>query len=815
MIGEQSPFIMNSPVSKFSMMPFLLSLLLLQGYGCIHHKKEIRVVSPNKANVFSLIERDGRLYYNIHHLGKSIILPSRLGLEFGHSASLSNDLYITSEHHTIVDETWEQPWGEVRKIKNNYRECTVSIETKGNLKHKMRFVVRVYDDGIAFRYQVDSIGDLNKAVISDEITEFNIAENATSWWIKAYQNARYELLYQSTPISEIDTVHTPLTLRLKNGVHISIHEADLKNYSSMQIAGKKTNSLHCDLAPWSDGSKVKTDIPFQTPWRTIKITDTAGELVTSYLNLNCNEPNKLGDVSWVKPSKYVGIWWGMHLGLWTWEAGPRHGATTERSKKYIDFAARNGFDEVLIEGNSAGLTGLFAGDTVTTNFIESTTDFNLNHVQNYALKKGVSIQTYHETSGGTFNYLAQIDPAFQKMKELGVSKVKIGHVGDLLDKKEYHYGQYGVAYFRKVLEKAAEYNIAVNFHEPIKDTGERRTYPNMLTREGARGMEYNAWTIGGNPPQHETILPFTRLLESPMDYTPGIFDLLYENLEPIDAIRFPVTITLYDEGNGYTNPRYKSAESFWQDKPMSQQTILHGNDTTLVWTITENMRPGEWEWGVSIHDIESDNNHLWVPDLLKISNPSVQLSPNGEISGQTKLSIHNTGLNYNKRFSASEGDLNDLGGVIGKNLRVNTTLAKQLALYVVIYSPIQMLSDFVDNYENEPALQFIKDVPTNWDTTIVLNAEIGEYISLVRKDRNSNDWYLGAITNKKNRTFEIDLSFLNANLEYIAEVYADGENADWETTPKDLSLTRVKPGNTYAFSMAKGGGHAVRFRCIE
>ena len=316
-------------------------------------------------------------------------------------------------------------------------------------------------------------------------------------------------LYQESLISEIDTVHTPLTMRFDDGTHISIHEASLIDYSSMQIIGTGSKALHCDLAPWSNGDKVRTTVPFRTPWRTIKITNNAKDLISSNITLNSNPPNKIGDVSWVKPSKYIGIWWGMIIGKWTWEESFRHGATIERSKKYIDFASENGFDEVLVEGTSAGFTGLFPGDTVTTSYTKTTPDFDLFEVQNYAKQKGVSLQAYHETSASTLNYMAQIEDAFSLMKKVGMQKAKIGHVGAMMDKVEYHYGQHAVNYYRKVLEIASKYNVAVNFHEPIKDTGERRTYPNILTREGARGMEYNAWGNGGNPVDHTTILPFT------------------------------------------------------------------------------------------------------------------------------------------------------------------------------------------------------------------------------------------------------------------------------------------------------------------
>ena len=447
--------------------------------------------------------------------------------------------------------------------------------------------------------------------------------------------SRYEQLYESTKISAIDTVHTPLTMRFEDGIHVSIHEAALTDYSSMQIAGGgKSTHLNCDLAPWSNGDKVRTTIPFMTPWRTIKIANTAADLMASHLTLNCNPANKLGEVSWIKPSKYIGIWWGMIVGKWTWGEGPRHGATVERAKKYIDFAAKNGFDEVLIEGISAGFTGLFPGDTVTTSFTETTSDFDLELVQHYAKSRGVSLQSYQESSASTRNYLIQVDTAFAQLKSLGIQKAKIGHVGAMLDKSEYHYGQHGVNYYRDVLKKAAEYQVAVNFHEPIKDTGERRTYPNMLTREGARGMEYNAWGNGGNPVDHATILSFTRLLESPMDFTPGIFDLMYENFDFDKGVEFPVKITLLDQGNAYSNIRYKGSESYWQSKPMMRELIIEGKDTTYQWTLTEMMKPGEWEWGISVHDIATDNNNTWLLDILGKPNQKIQVSKEGRGQGR-------------------------------------------------------------------------------------------------------------------------------------------------------------------------------------
>ena len=521
-----------------------------------------------------------------------------------------------------------------------------------------------------------------------------------------------------------------------------------------------------------------------TPWRTIKIANTAADLLASHLTLNCNPANKLGEVSWIKPSKYIGIWWGMIVGKWTWGEGPRHGATVDRAKKYIDFAAKNGFDEVLIEGISAGFTGLFPGDTVTTSFTETTSDFDLELVQHYAKSKGVSLQSYQESSASTRNYLIQVDTAFAQLKSLGIQKAKIGHVGAMLDKSEYHYGQHGVNYYRDVLTKAAEYQVAVNFHEPIKDTGERRTYPNMLTREGARGMEYNAWGNGGNPVDHASILSFTRLLESPMDFTPGIFDLMYENFDFDKGVEFPVKITLLDQGNAYTNIRYKGSESYWQSKPMMRELIIEGKDTTYQWTLTEMMKPGEWEWGISVHDIATDNNNTWLLNILGKPNQKIQVSKEGQVKGDVLMTLADQGIAPKNRMKASKEDLEVVfPNEFGKTQRVNTTLAKQLAYYVVIYSPIQMAADFIENYEDVPAFQFIKDVPVDWDTTVVINGEIGEYVTIARRDRNSQDWYLGSITNEEARTFDVDLSFLDAKGGYTAEIYADGPKADWELNP--------------------------------
>ena len=589
---------------------------------------------------------------------------------------------------------------------------------------------------------------------------------------------------------------------------MSIHEASLDDYSSMQLFSHN-KTLECDLAPWANGDKVRTFLPFKTPWRTIIIAKDVKELLNSKLTLNCNPPSIIEDISWIKPSKYIGIWWGMITGKWTWKESLRHGATNERALNYIDFASKHGFDEVLIEGWASGWESLFPEDSVIVSFTKSTSDFDFKAMQSYAKSKNVSIQAYHETMANTKNYLAQIDSAFSLLNELGIKNVKIGHVGSKLDNEEYHYSQYGVNYFRTILKKAVQYKIGVNFHEPVKDTGERRTFPNMLTREGSRGMEYNAWS-GGNPPNHTLILPFNRLLSSPMDYTPGIFDLLLENLDFHNNVEYPISISIIDSGNGYENMRFKSSESMWADKKMVLDTVISNGKKINVWKIKENFQIGKWEWGITADQPELGKNNIWIIESLKDkNNRSLLIDNKGQLFGQSKIIIPFQNLkNHHTNLIRGYPDI--------PPPRISSTLAKQLALYVIIYSPLQMASDFIENYEGHSAFKFIKDVPVTWDTTIVLNGHIEEYITIARKDRNSKDWYLGSATNEFERSFEISLNFLDDGL-YDAAIYADGENCDWETNPSDYILFQKYFSNTdtYRINMAKGGGQAIRFKFIK
>ncbi len=622
-------------------MKFFLSTLFFIVFiinSCDELNKSIEIESPS-GNIRIILRNDlNSLSYRVLLNNNEVITTSKLGILFKNNIQLFNKIRFAEIKNHSFDEFYQLPWGEVKKIRNHYNETLISFKNGNGIK-TFDLIFRAYDDGVAFRYYVYNIPEIgSEVVISDEITQFNLVEDADVWWTPAYKPNRYEELYNKSQISKMDTAHTPLTIRYNNGIHLSIHEASLVNYSSMQIFQTKDTQLNCDLAPWSNGDKVRITLPFVSPWRTIKIASSAIGLLNSNLTLNCNEPTKVEETSWIKPSKYIGIWWGMIIGKWTWGESFRHGATNERSFKYIDFASEHGIDEVLIEGWASGWGGLFS-DSSTISFTSSTPDFDLEIVQDYAKSKGVSIQAYHETSAGTINYLNQIDSAFGLLNQLEIRNAKIGQVGKKLDNKEFHYGQYGVNYYRTVLEKALEYKIGVNFHEPIKDTGERRTYPNMLTREGARGMEYNAWH-GGNPPNHTTILPFTRLLNSPMDFTPGIFDLYIQNTDFDINIEYPVKITVIDSGNGFQNLTYKGSESLWVEKDMEVDTVFSVPRPTYIWSINQNFQVGQWEWGASADHIKSSQYDIWLLQLLKKSeNRKINVDEDGLISGDTKIII--------------------------------------------------------------------------------------------------------------------------------------------------------------------------------
>jgi alpha-glucosidase len=678
---------------------FILPLLLFFA-GC-SLQNPIRVESPGSVNAIEFVLTEGVPTYSVEHDGVAVISQSRLGFELQNQPTLSSGFEITSTETSSFNETWTQVWGEKKDIQNQYNELRVNLQETEHPNRKLAIVFRVYDDGIGFRYEFPEQPGLRDFNIMDELTEFNMTGNHESWWIGAYQWNRYEYLPENTRLAEVDTVITPFTMKTDEGLYLSLHEAALVDYSTMTIEHRGENRLKANLMPWHDGVLVRASAPFVTPWRTLQIGESAGDLITSYLILNLNEPNTIEDSSWIEPAKYVGIWWEMHLDKSTWGSGPRHGATTENTIKYINFAAEHGFSHVLVEGWNPGWDGDWAASGVVFDFTRPYPDFDLDYLAEYALDRGVRLMGHHETSASVEHYESQMEEAFLLYEDLGVRAVKTGYVGHGQEiswtdssgnqNYEWHHGQYMVRHHQKVIELAAEHHISLNVHEGLKDTGLRRTWPNMMTREVARGQEYNAWGSGetlwdgpGNPPDYVTILPFSRNLAGPFDYTPGIADLYFDEYKP------------------------------------------------------EN--------------------------------------------------------------------------------RINHTLAKELALYVVIYSPLQMAADLPENYEERPdAFQFIKDVPADWYDTKVLNGEIGEYITTVRKDRNSEDWYLGSVTNEEPREFVFSLDFLTEGESYIAQIYRDSEDADWEDNPYGFVTEEmeVTAATNLEVTLAPGGGQAIRFMHME
>lgn len=653
-----------------------------------------RVASPDGRNTVAVQVVDGRLHYSVQRDGRNIILPSALGFEFRDAPPLRDGLRITGTARNTVDETWTQPWGEVARVRDHHNELRVSVEEAAAPGRRFGLVVRAFDDGVAFRYDVPAQPGLTAFEIMDELTEFALADDAKTWWIPSDRPRldRSEMLYSASPVSLLDSVQTPLTMETRDlRTYLVIHEAHLVDYARMNLAGQRhmeDRTLVAALAPMADGVKVRGHTPFTSPWRTIQLADRAAALVPAVLGLNLNPPNQLPDADWIQPMKYVGIWWGMHINTMTWGSGSRHGATTENAKRYIDFAAENGIGGVLVEGWNIGWDGDWIANAELFSFTQPHPSYDLDEVARYARERGVMLIMHNETSGGISNYEAQMEDAYALYASLGSHAIKSGYVADGYAGHA-HWSQFMVDHWRRSIETAARHRIMLNIHEPVHDTGERRTWPNMMTREGARGQEYNAWAgDGGNPPEHETILFFTRLIAGPMDFTPGIFDILMASA---------------DDG-----PRPPEAS------------------------------------------------------------------------------------------------------------RVRTTLAKQLALYVVIHSPLQMAADLPENYEGQPPFQFIRDVAVDWEQTRVPDARIGEYVVVARQERGGPDWYVGAITNEQPRTLEIDLDFLGAG-EYVAEIYADGPGAHWLDNPLPVEITSraVNAGSALTLNLAPGGGQAIRIRPAE
>ncbi len=649
------------------------------------------VTSPDKQLVVTLqLTGEGRLAYRVDRAGKPLVNASRLGLLLTNAHQLDGGFKLVGQQTTEHDETWEQPWGESRRVRSHYRELMVELSQPGQGGRSMGLRFRVFNDGFGFRYELPEQAQLPITRISDELTEFDIAEPATAWWIPAGEALVLEYPVQRTPLAEVGLANTPLTMRTRSGLHLALHEAALVDYASMWVRKVGGQKLRAQLAPSASGATVFKQGAFATPWRTLRVADSAAALYESNLELNLNEPNKLGDVSWFQPGKFVGVWWEMHLNKSSWSSGATHGATTANTKKHIDFAAKNGFRGVLVEGWNLGWDGNWVGSASAFDYLKSMPDFDLEAVTAYAQAKGVHLVGHHETGGHVARYEAQMEAAYALYAKHGVDVVKSGYVTDAgtaqfanANGSGTHFGftesQEGVRHYLKAVQQAAKYKIAVDTHEPVKDTGLRRTYPNWVSREGARGQEFNAWGDPINAVDHEVNLVFTRMLSGPMDYTPGIVSL-----------------------NG---------------------------------------------------------------------------------AGDRKL---------------------------------NSTQAKQLALYVVLYSPVVMVPDLIEHYERWPAaFQFIRDVPTDWETTRVIHGELGEVATIARKDRRSEDWYVGAITNGNGRRLSLSLDFLDPRRRYRAEIYRDGDNADYRDAQHRFDLVTeqvtVKSTDTLPLRLAPGGGQAIRF----
>lgn len=653
-------------------------------YSGVAHAADV-LTSPDGRLRVTVGVKGGKPFYAVCRDGKPVVNTSYLGFTLD-DGDFCNDFKVMGRTRNSKDETWTQPWGEDRVVRNHYNELKVKLQQGGKKKRLLNIVFRAFDDGIGFRYEFPQQQNLIDFRIMEEKTQIAMPTDAEAWTEPTNGTVYYEAVWTKDLLSSKDTVNTPITIEVGDSLFMALHEANLTDYASLNYTPRHLPgaavTLVAALTPWQNGVKVYAKAPFVSPWRTIIIASKPGDLITSKLMLNLNEPCRIKDTSWIETGKYVGIWWGMHMKDYTWAQGPQHGATTSNTKRYIDFAAKHGLKAVLVEGWNYGWDGDWTKDGDKFSFTKPYPDYDLEGLQKYALSKGVRLVAHNETGGAAKNYENQLDSAFALYERLGIRAIKTGYVNRLMDGKEDQHSQYGVRHYRKVVETAAKYHLMVINHEPAMPSGLCRTYPNLMSGEGMRGQEYNAWSMdGGNPPYHVCVLPFTRGLAGSMDFTPGIFN--------------------------FTNK------------------------------------------------------------VLPDTHPQ-------------------------------------------------TTLAKQLAEYVLLYSPWQMAADMIENYEHQPAFSFIESVPTDWDKTVVVNAKIGNYITIARKDKASDDWYVGSATDVDARDLSIDLSFLDKDREYMAEVYADGPGADFRSNPYPLMYQRIKV--TYASSLrlhlAPSGGAAVRIKAL-
>ncbi len=659
------------------------------------------------------LDAAGSPVYAVNYGDKAVIKPSHMGIKLLDDSSFDKHFILLNTERKAVDETWEPVWGEVSHIRDHYEQMTVHLQQQNAPHRLMDIVFRIFADGVGFRYEFPIQPNLQYFVVSDELTEFALTGDNKTFWIPGdYDSNEYP--YTTSPISQVDAsvlyqseaeiavrfvpdkygIQTPLMMKTIDGLYINIHEAALQNYTSMQLhVDTKTFKLTANLVADAVGNKAYMRTPCHTPWRTIIVSDKATDILASKMILNLNDPSKITNTSWIKPMKFVGVWWEMQTGKSTWNYTDnldvrdangnliphgKHGATTANVERYIDFAAKNGIQGLLVEGWNTGWEEWFGHwSEKPFDFVTPYPDFDIKAVTSYAASKGVKMIMHNETSGGATNYERQMDTAFKFMKSYGYVAVKTGYVGKIMPRGEHHDGQWMVDHYVRVAQKAAQYGIMLDAHEPVRPTGLQRTYPNWMASEAGRGNEYNAFGNGNNP-DHETIMPFTRFMGGPMDYTPGIFKI-----------------------KGYS-------------------TV-----------------PGR---------------------------------------------------------------------------QVRTTLAKQLALYVVLYSPVQMAADIPDNYESHmDAFQFIKDVAVDWDDTKIIEAEPGEYITTARKAKGTANWFVGAITNQNSRNANIPLNFLDKGKKYVATIYADATDADWKNNPEAYKISKflVDDSTKLNVKLANGGGAAI------
>ena len=657
-----------------------LVLLVSNSLTAVCSAKDVLVSSPDGAVTVTVGVKNNQPYYTMNYHSKIIVLPSHLGFQVD-NGNIGSHVKMTGKQYASKDETWSQVWGEDELVRNHYNELTVSFQEQTGAKKKMDVQFRVFNDGIGFRYILPEKIKGEKYCVQEELTEIALAHDAKAWSIPSNHTEYFEGIYTCDLLSKKDTVCTPLTIAYEDSLFLAIHEAALKDYASVNLTprpAEKGVMLLTALTPWQSGVKVYVEGELKTPWRTITIGKTAGDLMTSRMMLNLNEPTQIKDTSWIEPGRYIGIWWSIHKKQNTWEMGPQHGATTENVKRYMDFAARHGFSGVLAEGWNPGWG---QGEQVT--YLKSYPDFDIDEVCRYAQQKGVRFIGHMESWGRASLIEQEMDEAFAWYQKLGIRVVKTGYVGHLMDGKELAKSQYGIRHYRKVIETAAKYQIMIDNHEPAMPTGIQRTWPNLMTQEGVRGQEYNAWDRrGGNPPSHTVTLPFTRGLAGPTDFTPAIF-----------------------------------------------------NFSEIV--------PG--------------------------THP-------------------------------------------------HSTLAKQLGEFVVIYSPLQMAADAIENYEGQPALTFIESCPTTWSKTLVPSGEIGQYITVARRERGDGGrWFIGSITNETARQIELPLSFLDADTTYRAIIYEDAADADYETNPYAMTIrqTEVTRESILHLNLARSGGAAIRIEKVK